>query len=115
MIHVALVLNFLQVTVVVPSAASLQNLNVVWGGSYDVLHAHARYSYSLSFMWQLPLPAASIMQLRVSSKQTDVSLPRSLSVYLNRFHSIASLSPKIYVMTSCACSDGTFVLQCSPR
>lgn len=115
MIHVALVLNFLQVTVVVPSAASLQNLNAIWGGSYDVLHAHARYSYSLSFMWQLPLPAASIMQLRVSTNRTDISLPRSLSVYLNRFHSIASLSPKIYVMTSCACSDGTFVLQCSPR
>jgi hypothetical protein len=83
----ALVLSSLQATFVVPSVASLQSINNVWGGNRSILDAGVLYNFTLSFLWQLPPIAESITQIRVSTKEANISSfdPLFISAYLNRF------------------------------
>jgi hypothetical protein len=79
-------LNLLQATFVAPSVASLQSINSVWGGSDRVLDASVLHNITLSFMWQLPLRASSISQIRITTRSANVVSvdPMYMSVYLNR-------------------------------
>jgi hypothetical protein len=70
----------LQVTSVIPSAASLGNLNNVWGGSPRILGTGV--SFSLSLSWLLPPRALAIKQIRVSPAVVPGLVPTS--VYINR-------------------------------
>ena len=80
MSHTHFVQLSLQVTSVIPSAASLGNLNNVWGGSPRILGTGV--SFSLSLSWLLPPRALAIKQIRVSPVVVPGLVPTS--VYINR-------------------------------